>query len=110
SLVGVCVLFAESDADKRLNAAADIFTETMEMKDQGVPQDLLNKSACVVLIPGMKKGAFIVGGSYGRGFVTCRGKGGEGWSAPGSVRLEGGSFGLQIGGSETDVIMLVMNE
>ncbi|MCW5980803.1 MAG: lipid-binding SYLF domain-containing protein [Bryobacteraceae bacterium] len=87
-----------------------MFTETMEMKDQGIPQDLLNKSHCLVLIPGLKKGAFIVGGSFGRGFVTCRSAGGEGWSAPASVRLEGGSFGLQIGGSETDLILLVMNE
>lgn len=110
SFVGVSLLLGQSDAEKRLNAAADSLTEAMEMKDQGIPQDLLNKSACLVLVPGLKKGAFIVGGSFGRGFVTCRNSGGEGWSAPASVRLEGGSFGLQIGGSETDLILLVMNE
>jgi lipid-binding SYLF domain-containing protein len=109
-LLGVTLAWGESDSEKRLNAAADMFTETMEMKDQGIPQDLLNKSHCIVLIPGMKKGAFIVGGSYGRGFINCRAQSGVGWSAPASVRLEGGSFGLQIGGSETDLILLVMNE
>jgi lipid-binding SYLF domain-containing protein len=64
----------------------------------------------VVIVPGLKKGAFIVGAKYGRGFVSCRKKDGVGWSAPGSIRVEGGSFGFQIGGSETDVFMLVMNE
>ena len=64
----------------------------------------------MVVVPGMMKGAFIVGAKYGKGFLSCRKKGGTGWTAPGSVRVEGGSVGLQIGGSETDVIMLVMNE
>jgi lipid-binding SYLF domain-containing protein len=63
-----------------------------------------------VIILSLKKGAFIVGAKYGRGFVTCRKAGGVGWSAPGGVRVEGGSVGFQIGGSETDVVMLVMNE
>ena len=85
SLFGVSFLFGQSDAEKRLNAAAEMFTETMEMKDQGIPQDLLNKAACIVLVPGLKKGAFIVGGSYGRGFVICRPKDGNGWSAPASA-------------------------
>jgi lipid-binding SYLF domain-containing protein len=58
----------------------------------------------------LKKGAFIVGAKYGRGFVTCRKKSGEGWTAPGAIRVEGGSFGFQIGGEETDVFMLVMNQ
>ena len=64
----------------------------------------------MVLVPGLKKGAFIVGAKFGRGFISCRNAGGAGWSAPGAVRVEGGSVGFQIGGSETDVIMLVMNE
>jgi lipid-binding SYLF domain-containing protein len=64
----------------------------------------------VVLVPGMKKGAFIVGAKFGRGFLSCRNTGGAGWTAPGAIRVEGGSVGFQIGGSETDVIMLVMNE
>ena len=63
-----------------------------------------------MIVPGLKKGAFIVGAKYGKGFVSCRRAGGVGWSAPGSVRVEGGSFGFQMGGSETDVFMLVMND
>jgi lipid-binding SYLF domain-containing protein len=101
---------AESDAPKRLQAAADVFKEVMSISDKAIPQDLLNKSQCIIIVPGLKKGAFIVGAKYGKGFVSCRLKSGVGWSAPGSVRVEGGSFGFQIGGSETDVIMAVMNE
>ncbi len=100
---------AEPDAPKRLAAAAESFKEVMDTPDKAIPQDLLNKAQCVVVVPGLKKGAFIVGAKYGKGFVSCRKTGGLGWSAPGSVRVEGGSFGLQIGGSETDVFMLVMN-
>ncbi len=95
---------------QRLASAAEVLQETMNMKEKSIPQDLLNKAHCVVVIPGMKKGAFMFGAKYGKGFLVCRGKGGVGWTAPGAVRIEGGSFGFQIGGSETDVIMLVMNE
>lgn len=101
---------AESDAPARLQAATGVFKEVMGIPDKAIPQDLLNKAQCIVIVPGLKKGAFIVGAKYGKGFVSCRLKGGTGWSAPGSVRVEGGSFGFQIGGSETDVMMLVMNE
>ena len=101
---------SEADAPKRLEAAADVLKEVMGIPEKSIPQDLLNKSQCIVIVPGLKKGAFIIGGKYGKGFVSCRAKGGAGWSAPGAIRVEGGSFGFQIGGSETDVIMLVMNE
>ena len=101
---------AQPDAPARLQAAADVFKEVMGIPDKAIPQDLLNKSQCVIIVPGLKKGAFIVGAQYGKGFVSCRAKGGLGWGAPASVRVEGGSFGLQAGGTETDVIMLVMNE
>jgi lipid-binding SYLF domain-containing protein len=79
---------------------------------EGIPQDLLNKAECVVVYPSVKKAAFIVGGSYGRGVITCRsGKEFDGpWSAPAMFALEGGSFGLQIGGQATDFVLLVMNE
>ncbi|HYL75237.1 MAG TPA: lipid-binding SYLF domain-containing protein [Bryobacteraceae bacterium] len=107
--LGAGLLFGASDAPKRLDAAADVITEIMASPDKGIPQDLLDKSECVVVVPGLKKGAFIVGGKYGKGFMLCR-KAGAGWSAPGSIRVEGGSFGFQIGGSETDVILLVMNQ
>jgi len=109
-LCSVCALHGQSDAVKRLDEAAVVFSEVMATPDKSIPQQLLDKAYCVVVVPGMKKGAFIVGAKYGKGFLSCRKKGGTGWTGPGSVRVEGGSFGLQIGGSETDVIMLVMNE
>jgi lipid-binding SYLF domain-containing protein len=104
------LLQAATEADKRLQAAATMLTEIMATSDKAIPQDLLNKSQCIVLVPGLKKGAFIIGGKFGRGFISCRKESGLGWSAPGSVRVEGGSVGFQIGGSETDVIMLIMNK
>lgn len=106
---GGTLLAADSDAPKRLQAAAEAFTEVMGTPDKTIPQDLLEKAQCVVVVPSMKTGAFIVGGKYGRGFVSCRKDGGVGWSAPAAIRVEGGSFGFQIGGTETDVFMLVMN-
>jgi lipid-binding SYLF domain-containing protein len=108
--LGAGLLSAQSDASTRLGVATQTFKEVMGTPDKSIPQDLLNKAQCAVIVPGLKKGAFIFGAKYGRGFVSCRKKDGVGWSAPGGVRIEGGSFGLQIGGSETDVIMLVMNE
>jgi len=101
---------SDDDTSKRLNAAADVLSEVLGAPDKGIPQDLLDKAACAVIVPNVKKGAFIVGAKYGRGFIVCRKKSGRGWSAPGGVKVEGGSVGFQIGGSETDVIMLVMNE
>src|SRR5271157_4819000 len=109
-LTGACLMYAaEKDSNaERLSRASEVFQEVMAAPDRGIPQDLLDKSACVVVVPGLKKGAFVFGAKYGRGFFSCRAKGGAGWGAPGAIRVEGGSFGLQIGGSETDVIMLVM--
>ncbi len=94
----------------RLDAAADTLTDMMRASDKGIPQDLLNKARCVVVIPGMKKAGFILGAKYGVGFADCRRPGGLGWSAPAAMRVEGGSVGFQIGASETDVILLVMND
>ncbi len=108
--LGAGLLSADSDAPKRLNAAADAFKEVMGTPDKSIPQDLLGKAQCIVVVPGLKKGAFILGAKYGKGFVSCRKKDGVGWSAPGSIRVEGGSVGFQIGGSETDAFMLVMNQ
>lgn len=102
-------LLAET-AQERLRNAAEMFHEIMATPDRGIPQDLLNKSACVVLVPGLKKGAFIVGAEYGKGFVMCRHMERPGWKAPAAIRVEGGSFGFQIGGSSTDVVMLIRNE
>lgn len=97
----------DKEAD-RLQEATTVFKEIMDTPDKGIPRDLLEKSHCIVIVPGLKKGAFIVGAKYGKGFLSCRDKAGQ-WSAPGAVRVEGGSVGFQIGGSETDVILLVMN-
>jgi lipid-binding SYLF domain-containing protein len=108
-LAGAGLVFGASDAPARLDASAEVLTEIMASPDKGIPQDLLDKSACVIIVPGLKKGAFIIGGKYGKGFIACRKESGPGWSAPAAIRVEGGSFGLQIGGSETDVVMLLMN-
>jgi lipid-binding SYLF domain-containing protein len=95
---------------ERLDDSAALFAEVMAAPDKSIPQDLLNKSACIVLVPGLKKGAFVVGAKYGRGFAMCRGANNEGWGPPAAIRIEGGSFGAQIGVSSSDVILLVMNE
>ncbi len=108
--LGAGLLSAESDAPARLAAAANAFKEVMGTPDKAIPQDLLNRAQCIILIPGLKKGAFLVGAKYGKGFVACRKRDGVGWSAPAAVRVEGGSFGFQLGASETDAFMLVMNE
>ncbi len=100
----------ESQAAVRLDAAADVMTDMMQQSDKSVPQDLLNKAECVIIVPGLKKAGFGLGAKYGRGFVLCRRAGGSGWSAPAAIRIEGGSVGFQIGVSEQDVLLLVMNE
>jgi len=100
----------EIKVDDRLDASADTLRDMMRADDKGIPQDLLDKAKCVVVVPGMKKAGFILGAKYGRGFASCRRSGGTGWSAPAAMRVEGGSVGFQIGASETDVILLVMND
>ncbi|HMF77863.1 MAG TPA: lipid-binding SYLF domain-containing protein [Bryobacteraceae bacterium] len=101
--------FAQKSAEARLNAATEDLKDMMQASDKGIPQDLFDKAACVIVVPNLKAGGFIVGGQYGKGFFSCRKESGRGWSAPGSLKLTGGKFGLLIGGKETDVIMLVMN-
>ena len=99
-----------SKTNERLDDAAELFSEVMSTPDKGIPQSLLNKSHCIVLVPGLKKAAFIIGAKYGRGFVACRAAAGEGWGPPAAIRVEGGSFGVQLGINSTDLILLVMNE
>jgi lipid-binding SYLF domain-containing protein len=103
-------LFAAESASNRLKSADEVLVDIMSAPDKGIPQDLLGKSQCIVIVPGLKKGAFIVGGKYGRGFILCRNGSGNGWSAPAGVIVEGGSFGFQIGGQETDAVMLVLSK
>jgi lipid-binding SYLF domain-containing protein len=109
-LTSTAALLSASGGVDRLGDAASTLREIMHTSDRGIPQDLLDKAQCVAVIPGLKKGAFIVGAKYGRGFFSCRKKTGVGWSAPAAIRIEGGSVGFQIGGSETDLVMLVLNE
>ena len=101
---------ADNEPVQRLGAAAAVFSEIMAGPDKGIPQDLLEKAHCIVIVPDLKTAAFVFGGKYGKGYLSCRNKSGAGWSAPGTVRIEGGSVGFQIGGSSTDLIMLVMTE
>src|ERR1700750_1643778 len=104
------LLAKDNESAKRLNDAATVFSEVMSAPDKGIPQEMLEHAHCIVIVPDLKTAAFIVGGKYGKGVLSCRNKVGPGWSAPGTVRIEGGSVGFQIGGSSTDLIMLVMNE
>jgi SH3 domain-containing YSC84-like protein 1 len=100
----------DNEPAQRLDAAAVVFAEVMRAPDKGIPQEMLEHAHCIVIVPDLKTAAFVVGAKYGKGVLSCRNKVGPGWSAPGTVRIEGGSFGFQIGGSSTDLIMLVMNE
>jgi lipid-binding SYLF domain-containing protein len=104
------LLAADNEPAKRLDAAAAVFSEIMAAPDKGIPQELIEKAHCVVIVPDLKTAAFGVGGKYGKGYLSCRNRNGVGWSAPGTVRIEGGSVGFQIGGSSTDLIMLIMSE
>jgi lipid-binding SYLF domain-containing protein len=104
------LLAADNEPAKRLDDAAAVFSEIMAAPDKGIPQELIEKAHCIVIVPDLKTVAFGVGGKYGKGYLSCRNKSGDGWSAPGTVRIEGGSVGFQIGGSSTDLIMLVMSE
>src|ERR1700730_10527786 len=97
----------QNDND-RMQKAGQVFREIMDTPDKGIPHDLLDSAKCIAVIPGDKKFAFIFGGSYGRGVVTCRTA--HGWSAPMFLAIEGGSVGYQIGGSSTDLVMLFMND
>ncbi|HKF23646.1 MAG TPA: lipid-binding SYLF domain-containing protein [Candidatus Angelobacter sp.] len=95
-------------AESRLEAATNMLRDMMNMPDKGVPKDVLASAKCVIVIPSVKKGGFVVGGRYGRGFATCRTQ--NGWSAPAPVFLGGGSYGAQIGGEGVDLLLLVMND
>src|SRR5579871_3384464 len=110
ALAIVPLLAKDNDGAKRLTEATAVFSEVMATPDKGIPQELLEHAHCIVIVPSVKTAAFLVGGKYGKGYLSCRSKTGRGWSAPGTVRIEGGSVGFQIGGSTTDLIMLVMNE
>jgi lipid-binding SYLF domain-containing protein len=116
-----CVAFGQTSKEKleenhpavsnRLDSATSMLKDIFAAPDKGVPSDLLSRAKCIIAIPGEKKGALGIGGSYGRGFATCRlSNNTEAWSAPAPVFLGGGSWGAQIGGSSTDLLMLVMSD
>ncbi len=104
-------LAAQGKQEDRFRAAATVLKEILDIPDD-IPKDLLDRSTCVIVFPAVKKLALGVGGSYGRGAMTCRtGDDYKGpWSAPSLMALEGGSIGLQLGGQETDFVILVMND
>jgi SH3 domain-containing YSC84-like protein 1 len=98
------------DATERIEESSSVLREIMAMPDKGIPQQLLEKAHCIAIVPSLKKGAFLVGAQYGKGIIACRNQEGTGWTGPSTIRIEGGSFGFQIGGSDTDVVLLVMNQ
>jgi lipid-binding SYLF domain-containing protein len=109
-LAGVMPVHAQSmhKMDDRLRDAADVMQEIMNTPDRGIPSSIISGAKCVVVVPHYKKGAFVIGAQYGQGVATCRTP--RGWSAPVFVRLEGGSFGWQIGGQSTDLVLVAMNQ
>jgi len=111
----VPTMFAQSEHSmdehtKRIRESALVLHEIMDAADKGIPHDLLEKAHCVGIVPNLKRVGFIVGAKYGKGVVTCRLPETARWSAPSTIRIEGGSIGLQIGLGETDVVFIVMNE
>jgi lipid-binding SYLF domain-containing protein len=92
----------------RVNDAGTILNEIMSAPDAGIPDNVIESAKCVAIIPSYLKGAFVVGASYGKGLASCRTT--SGWSAPAFFRIEGGSFGFQVGGQAVDLIMLIMND
>ncbi len=103
--------FAQQKEEDRLHESAEVMKEVLDIPE-GIPQNILNKAECVIVIPSVLKFAIGIGGSYGRGAITCRtGKNHNGpWSAPAMMALEGGNIGIQLGGQATDFVLLVMND
>lgn len=94
--------------NQRLENARTVIDEIMQTPDRGIPNGIVKQATCIAVVPSEKKGAFIVGAQYGQGVVTCRT--GHGWSGPVFIRLAGGSFGLQIGGQGTDLVLVAVND
>jgi lipid-binding SYLF domain-containing protein len=110
-LFAVSAAFAASsreDLQARVDASKTVIDEIMQAQDRTIPSDILKSATCVAVVPGLKKGAFVWGGQYGQGVVTCRT--GHGWSGPVFIRMAGGSFGLQIGAQSTDLVLVAVND
>lgn len=99
---------SKADLDARLDAATRVINEIMATPDKAIPNQITEKATCIGVVPSMKKAAFVVGGQYGQGVVTCRTP--HGWSAPVFFRIAGGSFGFQIGGQATDLVLVAVNQ
>jgi len=117
ALASVCLSFlltstafaaTKDDLQSRMDSAKIVLDQIMAAKDKTIPIDILRSATCVAVVPGMVKGAFVFGAQYGQGVVTCRT--GHGWSAPVFIRMAGGSFGFQIGGQATDLILIAVND
>jgi SH3 domain-containing YSC84-like protein 1 len=109
SLVVATAAWGADTVQERLTEATTVFSDVMSTPDKGIPQDLLGKAECVIVVPNVKKAAFVVGGEYGKGFATCRDATRSGWTGPAAIEINGGSVGFQIGASSTDLILLVLN-
>jgi lipid-binding SYLF domain-containing protein len=108
--LAVSTAFGAEEPEKRIRESANVLSEIMSTKEKSIPEDLLEKARCVGVVPNLKRAGFVVGAKYGKGIVVCRASGGLGWSAPSTIRIEGGSVGLQIGAGETDLVFIVMND
>ena len=113
ALVGSTMMYAADTQDgkitERLEKATDVLTALSHTPDKGVPDEIAARAKCIAVVPGLKKGAIGFGGQYGQGFATCR-KANGGWSAPAPLRMAGGSWGLQLGGQSSDIVMIAMND
>jgi lipid-binding SYLF domain-containing protein len=116
ALVSLCFILTGSamaaskreDLQARIDSAKIVLDQIMAAQDNSIPLNILEQATCVGVVPGMIKGAFVFGGQYGQGVVTCRT--GHGWSAPVFIRMAGGSFGFQIGGQSTDLVLVAVND
>jgi SH3 domain-containing YSC84-like protein 1 len=108
SLMTARAASSKTTLDARLDAATRVITEVMATPDKAIPDQITQKATCIAVVPSMKKGAFVVGADYGQGVASCRTP--HGWSAPVFFRIAGGSFGFQIGGQATDLIIVAVND
>jgi SH3 domain-containing YSC84-like protein 1 len=99
---------SKEDLQARVDSAKTVMEQIMAAQDRSIPMNILEQATCVAVVPGMLKGAFVFGGEYGQGVVTCRT--GHGWSGPVFIRMAGGSFGFQIGGQATDLVLVAVND
>jgi len=109
TLCGTATAATETKETKQLHKATNVLNEIMSAPDKGIPEDLLNKAVCVGIVPSEIRGAFVVGGEYGRGVLVCRKNGNGSWGAPSLFTLGGANVGFQLGGKATDVVFIVMN-